>query len=657
MRSAASLRARLVLLVGALVAALSAPLLLVVPVRMEAVSRKWAESRSLGIAALLAAAAEPALDFDDPEAARTLLEKLASTRGAVWAVLLRADGSTLARWREPPARVEPCRRGEQQGVCAPGPKVDDRGGFIAVRLPVESRTGEVGTLALAFDLEELSARLRETHHFLALGALLALLAGIAAAFGIGTLVTRPLRRMERVAERIAQGDLSASSDLQTARCDEAGALARSFQAMLEKLYEQRSALSRANEDLGAKLVEIRQMVRLLASSEARTRSVIESALDGIVLFGSDGRIVGLNAAAEGLFGFRQAEAIGQPFLEAFVAPGSRAALEASLVPGALRDEGSAPRRRKVLGRRRDGSELPIECSFTRLDQGSRTTFCAFVRDLTESHRLEVELRQSQKLEAVGRLAAGIAHEINTPIQYIGDNTRFLEESFGAIWEVSRKYAEAAPAEARQALQAVEEELDVAYLREAVPSSIQRTLQGVERVATIVRAMKEFAHPDRTEMVATDLNRAIQATLEIARNEYKYVADVEQSFGDLPLVTCHAGDLNQVILNIVVNAAHAIAEAVQGTGRRGKIRVATRRDGGFAVVAVSDTGNGIPEDIRDKVFDPFFTTKEVGRGTGQGLAIAKSVLARHSGSIGFETEAGKGTTFFVRIPFQPSAPPP
>ena len=542
MRSAASLRARLVLLVGLLVGALSAPLLLLVPARMEALSRQWAER------------------------------------------------------------------------------------------PVLARTGQVGTLALAFDLEELRARVVETRRFLSAGAVFALLAGVTAAFGIGTLVTRPLRRMERVADRIAQGDLTASGDLQTGRLDEAGALAR------------------ANEDLGAKLAEIRQMVKLLASSEARTRSVIESALDGIVLLGPGGKIEGLNAAAEKMFGCSQAEAFGHTFLETFVAPASRPALEASLARAMDAAESGSPSRCKVLGLRA-GHEFPIECNFTHLERGPRTTSCAFVRDLTEAHRLEVELQQAQKLEAVGRLASGIAHEINTPIQYIGDNTRFLQDSFVSLWELSRRYAEVAPPEAREALRALEEELDLDYLREEVPGAIQRTLQGVDRVATIVRAMKEFAQPDRKEMVATDLNRAIQATLEIARNEYKYVADVEPTFGDLPPITCHAGDLNQVVLNIVINAAHAIGDAVKGTGSRGKIRVTTRREGDDAVVAISDTGTGIPEAIRDKVFDPFFTTKDVGGGTGQGLAIARSIVAKHHGSLGFETETGRGTTFFLRIPIE------
>jgi signal transduction histidine kinase len=273
-----------------------------------------------------------------------------------------------------------------------------------------------------------------------------------------------------------------------------------------------------------------------------------------------------------------------------------------------------------------------------------------------AQQLEVDLRQAQKLEAVGRLAAGIAHEINTPIQFVGDSTRFLEDAFVALSGVVQACEEAVPPEALDALHRLQEEADLDYLREQVPKAIARTLQGVQRVATIVGAMKEFAHPDRKEMVATDLNRAIQATLEISRNEYKYVAEVHTDLGELPLVMCHAGDLNQVVLNLVVNAAHAIADVVRGTGEMGRIRVATRRDGGDVTIAVSDTGAGIPDAIRDRVFDPFFTTKEVGRGTGQGLAIARSIVSKHRGTIHFESEQGKGTTFFIRVPLSGGAPP-
>ena len=312
------------------------------------------------------------------------------------------------------------------------------------------------------------------------------------------------------------------------------------------------------------------------------------------------------------------------------------------------------------GLRRGGQEFPMECSLTRLETGASAGRCAFVRDLTESRRMQVELHQAQKLEAVGQLAAGIAHEINTPIQFIGDNTQFLQDAFSGLStfaDLLGRCAQALPPESREELRRAEEQLDLAYLREQVPGTIARTLQGVQRVATIVRAMREFAHPDQREMVAADLNRSIQATLDVARNEYKYVADVETDFGELPLVTCFAGDLNQVVLNIIVNAAHAVADVVKGTRNKGKIRVATRRDGGEVVVTISDTGTGIPEPIRKKVFDPFFTTKEVGRGTGQGLAIARNIMEKHHGSIGFETEPGKGTTFVLRVPVESHSPAP
>ncbi len=288
-----------------------------------------------------------------------------------------------------------------------------------------------------------------------------------------------------------------------------------------------------------------------------------------------------------------------------------------------------------------------------------------VRVHAEARRMEMELRQAQKLEAVGRLAAGIGHEINTPIQFIGDNTHFMKESFQACLTTLAAQREAlerlAPPALLAELDQAAEALDLAYIREQAPRAIDRTLAGTRRVATIVRALKEFAHPDQKEMLATDLNKALQATIEISRNEYRYVADLETALGDLPLVTCHAGDVNQVFLNLIVNAAHAIADAVKGTSRRGLIRATTRREGGSVVISISDTGTGIPPEVADKIFEPFFTTKEVGRGTGQGLAVARSVLDQHQGAIWFETTPGQGTTFHVRLPVdgprRPAEPEP
>jgi two-component system NtrC family sensor kinase len=276
------------------------------------------------------------------------------------------------------------------------------------------------------------------------------------------------------------------------------------------------------------------------------------------------------------------------------------------------------------------------------------------------HRLhaETELRQAQKLEAVGRLASGVAHEINTPVQFVNDSVHFLRDAMHDLMVVVeklqavRRAVEDGTAAAAVAVAAAEAEeaADLPYLAVHVPKALERSIDGLGRVAAIVRSMKELAHPEAREMVAVDLNRAIQSTLTIARHEYKYVADVETDLGELPAVLCHGGDLNQALLNIVVNAAHAIDDVVRGTERRGRITVKTRCHGDDVVIAIGDTGAGIPEDIRDRIFDPFFTTKAVGQGTGQGLAIARSVIVdHHGGELRVESTMGHGTTFIIRIP--------
>jgi signal transduction histidine kinase len=281
-------------------------------------------------------------------------------------------------------------------------------------------------------------------------------------------------------------------------------------------------------------------------------------------------------------------------------------------------------------------------------------------DVSRQKVMELELRQAQKLESVGRLAAGVAHEINTPVQFVSDSVRYVKEAvadLSGLLEAYRELTTAALAGAdAKALagraRAAEDDADADYFLENVPVALERSLDGLGRVATIVRSMKEFAHPDEREMTCVDLNHAIQSTLIVATNEYKYVADVETDLGDIPKVTCHGGDVNQAILNVVVNAAHAIGDVVGSSGARGRITVRTRQAGSHVVIAIADTGGGIPEAVRGRVFDPFFTTKEVGRGTGQGLAIVRSIVQeKHGGRVDFETEAGKGTTFFLRLPIE------
>ena len=279
-------------------------------------------------------------------------------------------------------------------------------------------------------------------------------------------------------------------------------------------------------------------------------------------------------------------------------------------------------------------------------------------DITELRRLSRELAAAQKLESVGRLAAGVAHEINTPVQFVSDNVLFVSNSMTDIAAVIRAYRSLQDAVqaagdidgAAQLADEADKAADLDYIMQNVPLALESSIEGLGRIATIVRSMKEFAHPDQAQKTFADLNQAIRSTLVIAHNEYKYVAELDTDFGDLPPVECYLGEINQVVLNLLVNAAHAISDAVKDTGSLGKLTVRTRLDGDGVEISIGDTGTGIPEAARENIFDPFFTTKEVGKGTGQGLAIARSVVVnKHGGTLRFETECGKGTTFFVRLP--------
>ena len=277
-------------------------------------------------------------------------------------------------------------------------------------------------------------------------------------------------------------------------------------------------------------------------------------------------------------------------------------------------------------------------------------------------RLDVELRHAQKLEALGQLAAGIAHEISTPVQFVGDSVSFLRGALGDLEEfaraVQRVANETGPRSAddiRADLRKIMEASDVSYLIDRVPRAVDRVVDGLARVSSIVRAMKDFSHPDQREKLPTDLNEAVERTLVITRGEYKHVADIQLELTELPRVHCHMGDIQQVLVNLLINASHAIEARIGEDGARGRIVVRTFVEtqpsvAAAVVIAISDDGGGIPADVQPHVFEAFFTTKPLGRGTGQGLAISRSIVVdRHGGTLDFETEPGRGTTFFLRIP--------
>ncbi len=286
-------------------------------------------------------------------------------------------------------------------------------------------------------------------------------------------------------------------------------------------------------------------------------------------------------------------------------------------------------------------------------------YIAIRHDVTRETELEQRLTQSQKLQSIGQLAAGIAHEINTPVQYVSDNVNFLEASFSDLAKVLSQHKELIERVQRNqesvsyADKCIEEieNADLEFLLGEIPLSIKQSAEGLDRISKIVTAMKEFAHPGTAEKISADLNKAIRSTVQVCANEWKYIADMELDLEDgLAYVPCYIGELNQVFLNMIVNAVHAIEERKLPAKSKGTISIQTRMDDSDAIVVIRDTGNGIPSGIIEKIFDPFFTTKEVGKGTGQGLSLAYSTIVEmHGGSIDVESQTGQGTVFTIRLP--------
>ena len=412
--------------------------------------------------------------------------------------------------------------------------------------------------------------------------------------------------------------------------------------------------------IGLDITARKTMEDELWEAERKYRGIFDKAIVGIFQSTPDGRILSVNPAMASTFGYDSPEDMmactTDISREHYVNPARREEFKALMESvGSVQNfefEAFCKDRSKIW--------LAMSAVAIRCD-GVVVRYEGMSEDITERNRLREQLAQAQKLESVGQLAAGIAHEINTPTQYIGDNVRFLQDAFSDLKSLLASYEcllsdfrkGALPDRAIVQVEQAVERADPGYLLEEIPKAIEQALEGVNRVSTLVSAMKEFSHPDTKEKTPLNLNHAIDSTIIVARNEWKYVADMETEFdASLPLISCLPGEFNQVILNLIVNAAHAIAEVVKkGSSGKGKIRVQTRSCPDWVEIRVQDTGSGIPEHVRSRIFDPFFTTKDIGKGTGQGLAIARSVIVdKHGGSIQFETEQGRGSTFIVRLPY-------
>lgn len=424
------------------------------------------------------------------------------------------------------------------------------------------------------------------------------------------------------------------------------------------------------EEKSRELFEANTTLKLTASSLENQRlqlnTILDNTLAGICLTQTDMTVLRANPAALDMFGRTEEQFdITELFsnwddVSCFVMMAAEPELETNRTLF------------EATGRRADGSEFPLEFGLTSLDHLGWDRAVWIFNDITkrkheEAKRvaLERELSQTHKMEALGTLASGVAHEINTPIQYISDNMRFLEETIDDLRGLLEAHQATGSlleklgvdphliAQSNQAAKDKADEIDLDYLLEEAPQAIDQSLQGAKQVATIVNAIREFSHPGEDEKVEVDINKMIETTLAVTRNQWKYVADMklELRYG-LPLVPAMPSELSQVVLNLIVNAADAIEMAEQGN--RGEISITTNAKGDHVEIIIGDNGPGVPADLEDKIFDPFFTTKDVGKGSGQGLAIAYSIIhQKHGGNLTYIGAEGKGAAFSIQLPTQAS----
>lgn len=429
------------------------------------------------------------------------------------------------------------------------------------------------------------------------------------------------------------------------------------EVLLKRLQRAEDRASQLEQWLEDKSRELYVSHENLVEANHRLQKMYAAMPGALIAVHSDLIISEINSSALQLLGYDSYELLGQPITVIWPDAIERL-MSFLLVEG---DARSVTHRTEDTWIRRKGEKISMLVSTAVMsperEMGAIGFLCIGV-DVGEMRKLEVQLRHAQKMESVGQLAAGIAHEINTPLQYLSDNVHFLQDAFEALIALQPAVEElkcaALDREMRElagSLIAAEALADLPYLKEQVPQAIHRSKEGIDRMTAIVGAVKAFSRT-QMEMAPFDLGEGIRTTLEVARNEYKYIADVETKFGALPMVVCNGGEIGQVILNLVINAAHAIADKLRGTEERGRIVISADLDGRFVELRVSDNGGGIPENIRHRIFDPFFTTKEVGRGTGQGLTLVHSIIVdRHGGTVDLTSKEGEGTTFILRLPVQ------
>lgn len=412
-------------------------------------------------------------------------------------------------------------------------------------------------------------------------------------------------------------------------------------------FQEHITLLRVTAEILANALTRQHSEEALAAEKTRLDVSLRNISDGVITVDMEKRIILINNAAADIIGWNTEDAVGRFINEVFYIIDKKTNQKVLDAADILLGKPKTDHTDHTTLISKDGTRKIIDHKSNQLKDKDNNVF-GFVLvfgDVTEQKKYDAQLALSQKMESIGQLAAGIAHEINTPMQYIGDNNRFLRDAFQDICDYLNQNLNDFITDPH-----TRENLE--YLISEIPQAIDQSLEGIAQVTELILAMKNFTHPGIKEKMSADINKGIEGTIKISRNEWKYVAGLDMDLDPyLPPVNCVIDEINQVILNMIVNAAHAVKEAVERDYYpKGNIYISTREKSDEIEITISDNGVGIPEDLLHRVFDPFFTTKDVGKGTGQGLAIAHDIIVnKHQGSIRVESREGVGTTFIIRLP--------
>ena len=482
--------------------------------------------------------------------------------------------------------------------------------------------------------------------------------GLLTAIFLGTRITDPLKKLENITTKLSDGylDVKISTDLLDAK-NEIGSLSKAldtvfnnFNNKVQRMEGSKNVLEQINKDLKEKERELQQ-------KEETFRTIFETSNDGILII-QDDRIYDSNKKAQTMFGINKEQLIGLSIEDLSTEnqpDGKKSKIQWIFILHRVLEQGHLVF--EWLCKRNNGSPFYVEISLNTLRIKDIKYIQAIIRDIDKRKKLEKELQNTQRLEAIGQLTAGIAHEINSPIHYISDNMAFIDNELTTIMPVAKEILKIQKKKnvTKNDINKLKEKLaniDIEFLSKELTKAVNENKKGLSEVSEMISAMKIYAHADNAHKLPIDINKTVNSIITVCKSEWKYITDIKTTFDpSMPIISCFVNDLQQAIMNIIINAVHAIEEQNEKIKRtKGQILIHTHLESDSILISIKDNGIGIPKKTYDKVFDPFFTTKQATQELGQGLAQAyTTIVDKHEGSLTFESEYGRGSTFFIRLP--------